>query len=1405
MASNPTLTFKEGDRINLNVDGAVGHPFYIKTSQTTGSGDQVSGVTNNGTTDGMVIWQTQGGDAGTYYYNCGNHAAMTGTIIIESSTPLLGYSVNVTASDNQDYTLTGTDSTGNVSGDDIDITIKEGDRINFIVDASGHPFYLKTTLGSGSTNNPTLYVNEGDIIEFNVNAIGHALMINTVYGPGRQNQLPTWVNGVDFTGGGVDGNEEDDGTVILYTATLGGTTLYYNCVNHSSMGGSIVINASSGASQTHTINVTNVGSSVYSLSGSDRNGILDDSGNLISGVVGQGSQTGVVYWTAPYGSTGTYYYQCGNHSEMNGKLIVSSSNSGDDPSYTSKTSNGGPLTKHTSAFLDVEKAGPYFTGSVPIKFSDMRRFFKEETSGTISARELQRNVNDLERNPIVPDSTENVNIVPVAASNWKTSQFRGSVKRYYATTNTNNISQLSMGRFSGANGIDWSNGGTQGVDSINQFNGNITKNVEKHIYIDKVVFSDDKGTDGDYGSGGNGRNKIPAARLIPSEPDNAVVPAHNVRIYVENTGAIYGSAGLGGYHSTGGYDANGDPKKSDPGKDGGVALKILHTGSQTDIFLKENARIWGGGGGGEQGTMGDLLGSSMEDMKHDCTRTYRVFTSLDESTGCGLDPVCAIPEDVLIPDSVESTGIPCGEIDEEDFDLMGFQKTGLCQNIVKSTAPIQGIGGKGGDGAGWKDGSPQEETLGEEGTDNACGVCPEGTTLTGGNCSSPGGTGGNGGDWGEGGVSTLPLEDGEPYDAGRGGSAICGLNPNTNQKNWVVGGTISDQTLKGEYQLGGCEGTAGDQPPVAQPAFVEVNKPHYVRFGDDAGNGTDGYGDDGAANLLVTAPPDSADGNLCNFRIRYSWDDNQNRDGIHLTGMEVAGKRFGLPTGTWYLSYPEYLRIEVFDNDSPEIRHTAMIGAWSTFMKVYAIFPGNNSDMEDQEIDNLFEKYPTNTLTNQIHQFRINFTIGPGRNNPALPGFRLYAQADNHASFSIGRVGQPSVELGSVAEFSNPGEGGDFLDVTFPPNDVRFAPGDHFLDVTIKNSSFPPGLEPEGNPDNNNNWKFNPGGVAFILSDLSNDPEFNDRFDYDYDEDSESNGYPDYMISSRQLRRISSFTSGSMIKDFALPQGFYPITWTGLNPRNVVDGRNYPSRERMQFQRGKEIQLLDDTGNDANGTFQLLNPSLVKDPTQGKIHILSGSNPPTPIMAYAENVTIIRIADSPDSNDLGFEDSTDTRAYFYPIVQAIAEEYLSGRFGRSGTYPNRGRPPDRIGLDGRVNLYLSLGGSLTDDPINTTLFDQVKADIAEKYVNTPGSTPEAQRGDIISIVYPEVNILYPGAAFRWSTSSANTLTATSTPFDPTFQFAGKSGGDQVEPTASTRYRFTAIGPGGTDIEDRNIM
>ena len=151
MPSNPEVRIKEGERINFHVD-ATGHPFYIKTTDTTGTGDLVSSVTNNGATDGTVTWTPPGGSAGTYYYKCGNHAAMGGVITVVGTPVPPGYIVNLTASDNNDYTLDGEDRNGAVSGDDVDVTIKEGDRINFIVDASGHPLYLKTQAGSGTGN-----------------------------------------------------------------------------------------------------------------------------------------------------------------------------------------------------------------------------------------------------------------------------------------------------------------------------------------------------------------------------------------------------------------------------------------------------------------------------------------------------------------------------------------------------------------------------------------------------------------------------------------------------------------------------------------------------------------------------------------------------------------------------------------------------------------------------------------------------------------------------------------------------------------------------------------------------------------------------------------------------------------------------------------------------------------------------------------------------------------------------------------------------------------------------------------------------------------------------------------------------------------------------------------------------
>jgi plastocyanin len=77
--NDPSVTIKVGDTIDFAVD-ASGHPFYLKTVQGTGTSDLVSGVTNNGATNGTVSWTPTA--AGTYYYQCSLHNGMYGTITV---------------------------------------------------------------------------------------------------------------------------------------------------------------------------------------------------------------------------------------------------------------------------------------------------------------------------------------------------------------------------------------------------------------------------------------------------------------------------------------------------------------------------------------------------------------------------------------------------------------------------------------------------------------------------------------------------------------------------------------------------------------------------------------------------------------------------------------------------------------------------------------------------------------------------------------------------------------------------------------------------------------------------------------------------------------------------------------------------------------------------------------------------------------------------------------------------------------------------------------------------------------------------------------------------------------------------------------------------------------------------
>ena len=1063
MPSNPEVRIKEGERINFHVD-ATGHPFYIKTTNTTGTGDLVSGVSNNGAVDGTVTWTPPGGSAGTYYYKCGNHAAMGGVITVVGTPIPPGFIVNLTASDNNDYTLDGEDRNGAVSGDDVDVTIKEGDRINFIVDASGHPLYLKTQAGSGT-------------------------------------------------------------------------------------------------------------------------------GNQIGGVVNQGDDDGNVYWTAPAGSQGTYYYQCGNHAAMSGKLIVTGNSQSGTPVYTGEESNGGPVSEHCYSLnpswsdgkLCVRRAGPYFLGSGPIKFSKMRQYFKEiypvDNTVPVSASELKRVTNVLERDPIVPDSVENENIASITEFNWKCSQFRGSVKRYWAHQ-TGTVSQFDMGRFSGAAGIDWCDMGTGGRDSINSTTGNHPRNIQKHVYIKGVCYSASSGTLGARSDRGNGKDKIPAARLIPSEPNNNVVPANNVRIYVENTGAIYGSAGIGGYSNTGGYE-NGAPKKSIPGKDGGTALKIQHTGeSKTDIYIQQTAKIWGGGGSGEQGEMGDLEGTSWDDMLGTCGLVY----GATPAGTCGDPPTCNAGDNLIDTEQGAEcldpvTGLPNGN-----------SLSGTCEALTDSLPPVQGIGGAGGDGAGWGfavfvGGGPQDGQTGEPGTDPGIARCPTCAPGTGvykrdGKCSSPGGKGGDGGTWGANGQPTDPPDQAPLQDAGKGGAAICGLNPATGAKNWELGGYINDNTLKGKY-TGDCVGGGAPIPPVPGAPDITMDKTqHYVRFGD-SGNGAGQYGSTEASNIIVTAPGSEK----VTFNLLHKYDDEVGYDGTAVDSFTIAGQRFGLPILNWGLSY-----------SNPQRQATGNLGIWSIFMRKYAIFPADSQG-----------GVPTDTRAGEgTFDGHFKFIL-----NNTNANYYILVQSDNYAEIKIRKwTGDPNnrtstssdVVIATVADDSNPAITHTCVNIpttawsTYEQGDDDYP---QELIATISNSAWPAGQEPV--PGANENWDYNPGGVAFIIKGgtaptLNNmtESELENKIDQDLiDDPDEANGI---VASSRVITTVGNVRTlkGRKRHTFTLPQGIYPITWNGLHPRN---GSGAPNADRIKNY-SMRLEILDGSGLDANQSVELLNPTVTELPPE---------------------------------------------------------------------------------------------------------------------------------------------------------------------------------------------------------------
>jgi len=108
------------------------------------------------------------------------------------------YSINVTNIGSGAYNLSGNDRNGSVSGNNVTVNINVGDNITFNVNASGHPFWIKTVQETGELNGVT----------------------------------------------GVNNNGSQNGSVSWTPSSSG--TYYYICQYHGNMNGIISVGSSSG-------------------------------------------------------------------------------------------------------------------------------------------------------------------------------------------------------------------------------------------------------------------------------------------------------------------------------------------------------------------------------------------------------------------------------------------------------------------------------------------------------------------------------------------------------------------------------------------------------------------------------------------------------------------------------------------------------------------------------------------------------------------------------------------------------------------------------------------------------------------------------------------------------------------------------------------------------------------------------------------------------------------------------------------------------------------------------------------------------------------------------------------------------------------------------------------------------
>ena len=155
---DPAITIPAGDTMRMDVL-ISGHPVYIKTSNSNTTTDAVSSVVNNGAELASMYWTPTA--AGTYYYQCANHANKSGEInVITGTNPVYRLVSDVNTVTEGNSVVITLDTLNVADGTNVPYTITGIQS----ADIGGAPLTGSFTTG-GLGNTVTLTLTSGDGVE----------------------------------------------------------------------------------------------------------------------------------------------------------------------------------------------------------------------------------------------------------------------------------------------------------------------------------------------------------------------------------------------------------------------------------------------------------------------------------------------------------------------------------------------------------------------------------------------------------------------------------------------------------------------------------------------------------------------------------------------------------------------------------------------------------------------------------------------------------------------------------------------------------------------------------------------------------------------------------------------------------------------------------------------------------------------------------------------------------------------------------------------------------------------------------------------------------------------------------------------------------------------------------------